>query len=258
MLKHVIIGIFILATISLPVSAEDKTVALKAAVVSVSGIAQQRSAADPKGKWRPIKAGDVLDELTIIRTGLGSRVVLGFSDRGQTVIRSATKVGIKEFSRRGRHVKTRLGLKYGSMRAKVDSTRGTNDFKVRTPVATLSVRGTSGRLGFSGDFGLHLHGTTGTWNVKNKAGRARNVIAGERTTGKLTKSIKLAAARRGVKMGDPNGGTRGKEAKNLQKFGGGLGIIGFAGAGPRGARLSWLKKRLILVNNNNTGGTGLK
>ena len=223
----------VLGAVGISVSAQDaeQKVPLTATVVSVTGVAQKRSAADAEEKWEAIKAGDELDEMTIIRTGLGSEVVLKFSDRGDATIRNATKIGIKEFSKQGQHVKAELGLKYGTMRAQVDSTKGTNDFKVVMPVATLSVRGTGGSMGYSGDFGMNMNSTQGPWNVTNGGGGSTNVGAGGQTNGNLTNGGTLNAQNRNTQMGDPNGGTTGNEGNNLMNNGSGLGIVGFAGGG---------------------------
>jgi len=110
-------------------------------VVSVSGVAHKRTMDDPRSRWELVRRGDVLSELTIIRTGLGTRVVLQLADRGRVTLRSGTKVGIGTFRRQGKVLKARLGLKYGSMRARVDGAHGPNDLQVSTPVAAMSVRG---------------------------------------------------------------------------------------------------------------------
>ena len=124
-----------------PATAPAAPDAGKVTVVSVSGSAQKFVAANGK-KWLPLKAGDALAELTLIRTGFGAKVVLRFADRSEVVVNNGTKMGIGEFRTKGEQTKTRLGLKYGTIRASVDTSKGPQDFQVRTPVATLSVRGT--------------------------------------------------------------------------------------------------------------------
>ena len=113
--------------------------ALKVTVVSVSGPAQKMTPGAAAPQWEPLKADDKLDEMTIVRTGLNATVVLRFEDRGQFTINSATKIGISEFRKEGSVVKGEVGLKYGSVHASVDSSRGATSFQVSTPVATLSV-----------------------------------------------------------------------------------------------------------------------
>ena len=234
MFRHgLIVGLalvlFALATVAAAQEAPEKA-PLKVTVVSVTGVAHKRAAADPQGKWEQIKVGDALDELTIIRTGLGAEVVLRFSDRGDTTVRSATKLGIGEFYKQADVVTTRLALKYGSLKAKVDSTRGANDFAVSTPVATLGVGASGGSLGSSGDFGTYFNSTSGTWNATTD-GRSTTVGPGGQTDGNLTNSGNLAAGNRDTQMGDPNGGTTGNEQNNLINNGSGLGLVDFSGGG---------------------------
>lgn len=209
-------------------AAKPKLQPLKATVVSVSGAAQKRRGADPKAKWEPVKAGDVLDEMTIIRTGLAAKVVVSLADRGRVTINSATKVGIGQLGKRGDLVEARLGLKYGSMRANIETARGPNDFKVSTPVATLSVRGTSGALAYWADLGLLLCGADGTW-VVDVARRRRRIYPRECTNDRLTPSIILAENKRDTRMGDPGGGTTGIEEEGLRDRGGGRGLFNAAG-----------------------------
>lgn len=179
-----------------PDKGPDKSAAkLQVTVVSITGQAE-KFAAGRGDKWTPVKAGDKLDEMSIIRTGLRSQVVLRFEDRGRTIVGAGTKVGIARFSKQNNLVTTRLGLKYGSLNMAVDSTRGPNDAAVVTPVATLSVRGTKGEIGYAGGRHLMLCGRAGTWQVTG-SGRSRHVAAGESTDGNLTPSMILAKNRRG-------------------------------------------------------------
>jgi len=204
--------------------------AVKVTVISTSGIAHKRRGSDAKAAWAPIKAGDVLDDLTVIRTGLGAKVVLKLADRGAVTVRSATKLGIKEFCKDGGQVKARLGLKYGSMRAQVDSSRGPNDFQVATPVATLSVRGTGGILTYSGDLGLLLYCTDKVWKVVGYYG-GRKVYTGEWTTGDLKRAIEYLSENRWTNPGDPHGGLSLQELEFLRKFGSGRVFFLFLGGG---------------------------
>jgi len=172
-----------------PAVTEKPAQKLQVTVVSVTGQAE-KLVAGQTDKWQALKAGDKLDELSIIRTGLRSSVTLKFEDRGQTIVHSATKVGIADFHKKGNLATARLGLKYGSLSVAVDSTRAPNDVKIETPAATLSVRGTKGGISYTGGNRVVLLGEAGTWNVA-AAGRSRNVRAGESTDGNLTPPINL-------------------------------------------------------------------
>lgn len=152
---------------------------LQATVVSVKGRAQKRDASEANSKWTPLKAGDKLGAMTLVRTGLGTKVVLNLAGRGEVTLGSGTKVGIGQFAKRGQTVQTRLGLKYGSMRASVDRTRGPTRFQVTTAQATASVRGTKGGMA-NGQWGTVLHGTQNSWKwVSHGSGWKAIVFAGE-------------------------------------------------------------------------------
>lgn len=209
--------------------AADDTVKLTVTVISVKGAAQQRSVADDTGKWLALAVGDELSEMTVIRTGLGAMVVLKMADRGEITIRSATKIGIASFREDAdEKVTTRMGIKYGSIHARVDSSKGANDFEIRTPVATLSVRGTGGDVGFSYR-GLGLNGTEGTWNNSTPNGDTQ-VGAGETSDENGTPSGDLSDASRHIQTGDTFGGLSDEENANRNNTGG-RGGFSFTGGG---------------------------
>jgi len=225
---------------SKPVKVSDT----KVTVVSVKGVAHVLTANAKDGKWQNLAAGQELTRLSIIRTGLGAEAVLSFAGRGQVKIKSATKIGLSEFELNGRFMKATVGLKYGSMRAEVDGSTGENDFKVATPVATLSIRGTTGNIAFSGDRGLGLGATRGTWRLAQtpkKGKRKKNVRAGQATDGNLTPSTVVASRKRDTQMGDALGGLTLEETDNLINNGDGRGIFGFDGTPSNITRLSDLK-----------------
>lgn len=215
-----------------PSVSESKTVArndsLKVKVISVKRVVQKWLSSDPKAGWKPVKKGDDLDEGTLIRTGLGGEVVLRFADRGNFKVKSGTKGGIAEFRKQGNFTKARLGLKYGSMRARVDSSRGPNDFQIKTPVATLSIQGTAGTVTYNEN--LSVHSTQRTWRVSTSRG-SKWLTQGESTNGNLTPSNELAAQGLDTQTGDPFGGLTGSEKGNLRQNGGGRGIFNFTGGG---------------------------
>lgn len=192
---------------------------LKARVISVKGTAKWKVAKDDKAKWQPVKKDDVFGDLVIVLTGFGSNVVLEFGDRGRSIIKSCSKVGIASFHKQGTHVRTRIGLKYGTVRVKVDSSKGTNDFSVETPEATLSVRGTQGECSYSGDSGTSLDSGTGTWNVSSR-GQQQTVQGTQSTDSKLTDADELAMQKRSTRMGDASGGITDAERKSLNRHGG--------------------------------------
>lgn len=194
-------------------------------VKSVSGTAHRLLAGKDK-KWSALKAGDKLDEMTVIRTGFRTKVVLAFADNSEVTIERATKMGIKQFRKEGKITKTTLGLKYGSLRATVKKAAGPNDFRIATPVATAAARGSQSLAKFSGDFGYEMKSFSGKWNVK-KGSKSRNFIAGESTNNNLLASIKMAKKTATPLIGDVYGGLSQKELKYIRTNRGGQGSFGF-------------------------------
>jgi len=207
--------------------------ALKVTIKSVSGIAEKRSAADAKGKWTPIKVGDVLDELTLVRTGMGnSKVVLEFSDRGDVTVKRCTKMGIAELRKQGKLVKARFGLKYGAIRTRVDSTKGANDIRIRTAVGTMAAKGSISTTAVWGDFSFQFTSSQGSWQG-NIANKVASVVAGEWANKDLdTPSIDIVLDQTTPQIFDPHGGATTAEVKNIviNGAGAGRGIIGFTGS----------------------------
>jgi len=201
---------------------------LQATVESVSGIVEVLPAGEKNGKWRKMKVGDILSEQTVIRTGLGAKAVLKFDDRGHVTVKSGTKIGISSFRKSGKLVKTRLGLKYGAIRAQVDSSRGANDFRVRTAAATLAATGTHGNIAHWGDFSFQCKGTGGSWRARTPR-RTVVVRAGEWSNRKAPLPIGLAVAKIDSKIGDIHGGLTKIEVTQLQRNSGPLKTKAFLG-----------------------------
>jgi hypothetical protein len=217
-----------------PADAEE----IRAIVKSVKGICEKRSASRKDDKWTAIKKDDELRGMTLVRTGLGAELELAFSDRIRMTIRQATKIGIRDFYLQGSKAAGKLGVKYGSVRAKVSPAAGENDFRVATPVATLSVRGSGGTLAMWGDLGLFFRGQSGKWVLDPPGAPERVITKGEWTKGDGTRSKELLAQFGHVPFGDPLGGLTDDELGHLRRYGDGRGVIGFAGSGHQFTRLT--------------------
>jgi hypothetical protein len=138
-------------------------------------------------------------------------------------------IGLANLVRRGDTVTSEIGLKFGSMKARVDSSQGPNEFHISTPEGTLSVRGSFGRVSYFVDKGLNFCDVEGIWRLNTNIGKT-NVQPGECTDNKLTPSTVISSRHRDTRMGDPNGGTTRKEEDNLRNNGGGRGIFSFSGS----------------------------
>ncbi len=178
-------------------------------VKEVSGTAHRLLAGKEK-KWAPMKVGDKLDEMTVIRTGFRTKVVLTFADNSVVIIERATKMGIKQFRKEGKVTRTTLGLKYGSLRSTVKKAGGPNDFRIATPVATAAARGSGNHARFSGDFGFEMKCFSGEWNV-NMGFKSANFTKGESTNNILAKSIEIAKTKFTPIVRDVTGGLSKRE-----------------------------------------------
>lgn len=226
---------------------------IRAIVRSVKGICEKRDGAKADAKWTAIKKNDKLGGMTLVRTGLGGEVELAFSDRVRMTVRQATKIGIREFYMRGTKASGQLGVKYGSVRAKVNSAAGENDVRVSTPVATLSVRGSGGTLTMWGDLGLYFRGQSGRWELSNPAGQKQGVTKGEWTDGDGNRSGELLAMFRHVPFGDPLGGLTPRELRYLRGHGDGRGVIGFVGSGHQFTQLMEFEYHIRSNGSQNLG-----
>jgi hypothetical protein len=159
--------------------ADPPAEAIQAEVISVKGAVSMRQADDAKAAWAQVNVGDKLGQYVMIRTGLGSEVVLKFADRGELLVRSSTKIGISELHKKQDHVKATVGLKYGSVRLDVHERRGSRDFRVATAQAVLSVRNTGDNVGHS-EMGTGASGTDGKALVEFLNGLKSEIKTGER------------------------------------------------------------------------------
>lgn len=150
----------------------------KVKVVSVSGPADRVAVVDGKETYKPLKSGEELDELTVIRTGPRANVVLMFADRAEVTIKGISKMGVRKFRRSGDVYEMRLGLKYGQLRADVRSVRGPNNFQIATPVATLAASGCILNCGFDAIGGLWMQVAHGKWTARTFR-KTRGVSVGE-------------------------------------------------------------------------------
>jgi len=209
-------------------SGEPQTVT----VVEVTAPARKlvpAAAGQDKPAWQPLRVGDELGENAVVCTGFGGRAVLRFADRGEVVVEPVSEFGIAEFRKSGNAVRARLGLKFGSISASVDSSAGPNDWKVTTAQATAAVTGTSGGVAYSGDVGLGLRGTTGRWDVAAGCSRCsvlptevtRQATAGQMTplAGRLARPIEVAKVGREMQLGDAFGGLTRREKQTARNLG---------------------------------------
>lgn len=124
-----------------PAPAAAPAPALEVTVTAVQGLAQVRPAEDQP--WRPATVGMVVGEGAEFRTGPRSLVQFRIPpDQIVTLDRLGT-VKVLEATRKSEAVvRTDLGMKYGRTNYRVEAAGVEHDTTIRSPAATLAVRGT--------------------------------------------------------------------------------------------------------------------
>ena len=99
--------------------------------------------------WSQIQIGQELPANTLVSTGFNSQIVLDLGNATLDVL-PLTRMTLSEITESQDTIKTSLFLKGGKIKADVGQIEGkVNDFQIKSPVATASVRGTA--FEFSGN-----------------------------------------------------------------------------------------------------------
>ncbi len=94
-------------------------------------------------RWSKLQIGQELPANAIVSTGFNSQVVLDLGNATLDVL-PLTRMTVMEITESSNTIKTSLFLQGGKIKADVAKIEGKqNDFEIRSPVATASVRGTS-------------------------------------------------------------------------------------------------------------------
>lgn len=97
----------------------------------------------PTSSWSRINVGDSLPANTLVSTGFNSTLVLELNNSTLEVL-PLTRMTVSEVAESNDRISTELFLQGGKIKADVKRAKGlTNDFTIKSPVATASVRGTS-------------------------------------------------------------------------------------------------------------------
>ena len=136
-MKKIIFLLLILFSVSVVFAATDVAV-----VNSVVGKVEVQI----NESWVQLKNGDILTSGSVISTGFKSSAVLYI---GQSLIevRALTRLTIEEIIEQNQNYNTTMFLDAGNIKADIKKSENKRvGFKVRTSVATASVRGTSGEI----------------------------------------------------------------------------------------------------------------
>jgi hypothetical protein len=211
----------------------EQVEALEAEVIGVTGTVRKLPPAEGAA-WQAVRVGDKLGGNTVIRTGLGSECVLKFFDRGEVTVKSCTKGGISRFLKKGDEVQAEVGVKYGAVHTEVDSSKGSNDFRVATPQATVAIRGSDVHVGNS-EMGPGFYQGSGHGDLAYGDGTSRWLNPGAKQTNGNQTPGELAANDVAVWLGDVTGGLSQSELDIINNYlsGGGVdatfGSLGQAG-----------------------------
>ena len=204
--------------------------ALTATVVSVEGTVQYRdgSVSEEDSPWQDLEAGAELNEWTIILTGFRSQAVLSFPNQGEILVRASSMIGIAQLRQEGGETQTRVGLRYGSVRASVDHDRDPGEMAVVTAVATAAPRGSFGDVGFT-DFGASFACLQGYFLWVTQQHGNTGVSGGQQSNFRNWLSSWLNYLRTDPFYGDRFGGYT--EEELMFQLMNGQGLFGFGGYG---------------------------
>jgi hypothetical protein len=168
-MKKVLVAAVVLA-VAAAVSGFAQT---EAVVQTVSGRVEVMQ---PGGAWVAATPG--------MRLSLGASVSTSFQSEATLAlgasllhVRPLTRMKLEQLAQQGNTVSTELYLRVGRVRAEVKGAEGLlQDFKVRSPISTAAVRGTT----FEYD-GVNTDVDNGVVNLSNnQSGQSTNLGAGER------------------------------------------------------------------------------
>jgi len=174
-----------------PAPGDAEAGGLAAVAKKVEGTVETRPAVGEP--WGPVKVGMKLAEGADLRTGFRALCLLDMVD-SLVQVDPLTVVRIGELARRDGTIRTRLILKHGNTAAIIEKERIESDFRIVTPSATLSVRGTKDAwVGFfpdtGGSYGL---GGTGLVGVRNHLlGKQTLCRPGQKTNDRIQKPGQL-------------------------------------------------------------------
>lgn len=115
--------------------------AAEAKVISTKGKVEVQK----EGAWVALAEGDSLEKGALISTGFNSQAVIRMNNNTLVTLAPLTRITIEQLTETDKKEESRLFMDSGNVKFKVShSTNKRSDFKVRSPVATASVRGTEG------------------------------------------------------------------------------------------------------------------
>lgn len=145
------------------------------------------------GRVRAAAKGDPVQDGDTLLTGSNGRAQIRFSDGAYVSLQPNTEFGVREYRFDGKTDGSERGffsLVRGAMRTVTGLIGRYNRtaYQVRTPTATVGIRGTGGLIAVLPDLSTLVKGTSGIWLLSNPAGQIE-VPAG--TSGLATPDLKV-------------------------------------------------------------------
>ncbi|HRZ26516.1 MAG TPA: FecR domain-containing protein [Spirochaetota bacterium] len=129
-------------------------------------------------QWQPLTEGMALNEGAKISTGVNSTAVIKM-DSHTVTINPLTMIKIYENSMTARTSDNRIGLRRGTIRAQVSKDKRIKTvFKVSTPVATSSVRGTEEIISYGPSSGMKIYMIEGVAEGQSNNGNSSTLRGG--------------------------------------------------------------------------------
>ena len=161
---------------------------LTATVTEVAGKVECKL---PGTNWRAAKTGDVLPAGSLISTGFKSTAILK-TESATLTVKPVTRLSLEELIKSEGTTKTQMFLMTGRVKAEVTPHEGEKaEFKVKSPTATASVRGTG--FEFDGKSLLVDHGFV-LLEAESGIGVPQIVAAGEWTSISNTGAVAVPVA----------------------------------------------------------------
>jgi len=199
---------------------------VEADVLELTGVVRHRTMG--QDQWQVTKKGDKLGTGIEIRTGVRSSVLLKLHETVVLKLKSLTRVGIDELFLQKDLEKSRVALRYGTVRAGIIEGRIKSNFEIVRPTAVLSREGTWG-IEFSYD------PASGRWRasldteglarlVQIATGRRMGIQPGQYVTDAMQRWIKTAVFDVTFQLNDLFGTTRLEKLVQAQNPGGAAGV----------------------------------
>ncbi len=163
-------------------------------VMSANGFAQTMSAKivalegdvtvkkDDKSEWGKASANQELPEGAYLMTAFESNCELEFIDKSKMKVKELSKIQINKFSTELKKVDAEVTLYNGSVKATVHKDVDTKtQFQVKTPVSTISVRGTEMDITTQPGFGTENSTISGVVDVTTSTGQSTQVSKDQKT-----------------------------------------------------------------------------